>query len=52
LYKFNSVTGFSVGGRVIDGYGAGVESANVVVDGQLRAITDSLGYYRLDQVLD
>ncbi|CAD6238726.1 unnamed protein product [Miscanthus lutarioriparius] len=44
------VTGFSVGGRVIDGHGAGVESANVVVDGQLRVITDSLGYYRLDQV--
>ncbi|WVZ71463.1 hypothetical protein U9M48_020048 [Paspalum notatum var. saurae] len=44
------VTGFSVGGRVVDGYGAGVEGANVIVDGQLRAVTDSLGYYRLDQV--
>uniref|UniRef100_A0A0E0JHI4 Carbohydrate-binding-like fold n=1 Tax=Oryza punctata TaxID=4537 RepID=A0A0E0JHI4_ORYPU len=44
------VTGFSVGGRVVDGYGAGVEGANVIVDGQLRAVTDNLGYYRLDQV--
>lgn len=52
LYIFNQVTGFSVGGRVVDGYGAGVEGANVIVDGQLRAVTDSLGYYRLDQVLN
>ncbi|KQK04071.1 nodal modulator 1 [Brachypodium distachyon] len=44
------VTGFSVGGRVIDGYGAGVEGANLIIDGQLRAVTDNLGYYRLDQV--
>ncbi|XP_052152388.1 uncharacterized protein LOC127770634 [Oryza glaberrima] len=44
------VTGFSVGGHVVDGYGAGVEGANVIVDGQLRAVTDNLGYYRLDQV--
>ncbi|TVU21253.1 hypothetical protein EJB05_30878 [Eragrostis curvula] len=44
------VTGFSVGGRVVDGYGSGVEGANIIVDGQLRAVTDSLGHYRLDQV--
>ncbi|KAM0833417.1 hypothetical protein ACQ4PT_064262 [Festuca glaucescens] len=44
------VTGFSVGGRVVDGYGAGIEGANVTIDGQLRAVTDNLGYYRLDQV--
>ncbi|KAG8045309.1 hypothetical protein GUJ93_ZPchr0008g12534 [Zizania palustris] len=44
------VTGFSVGGRVTDGYGAGVEGANVIVDGHLRAVSDNLGYYRLDQV--
>ncbi|KAK3160680.1 hypothetical protein QOZ80_1BG0062920 [Eleusine coracana subsp. coracana] len=44
------VTGFSVGGRVVDGYGSGVEGANVIVDGRLRAVTDSLGHYRLDQV--
>ncbi|KAL5228006.1 hypothetical protein ABZP36_016271 [Zizania latifolia] len=44
------VTGFSVGGRVVDGYGTGVEAANVIVDGHLRAVTDNLGYYRLDQV--
>jgi len=29
-----------------------VEGANVIVDGQLRTVTDSLGYYRLDQVLN
>ncbi len=28
-----------------------MEGANVIVDGQLRAVTDNLGYYRLDQVL-
>ncbi|XP_038980298.1 nodal modulator 1 [Phoenix dactylifera] len=44
------VTGFSVGGRVVDGYGAGVDNATVIVDGKLRAITDSQGYYMLDQV--
>lgn len=44
------VTGFSVGGRVVDGIGAGVDNATVIVDGQLRAITDSQGYYMLDQV--
>uniref|UniRef100_A0A453EWB4 Carbohydrate-binding-like fold protein n=1 Tax=Aegilops tauschii subsp. strangulata TaxID=200361 RepID=A0A453EWB4_AEGTS len=44
------VTGFSVGGHVVDGYGAGIEGAKVIVDGQLRAVTDNLGYYRLDQV--
>ncbi|KAG1338774.1 nodal modulator 1 [Cocos nucifera] len=44
------VTGFSVGGHVVDGIGAGVDNATVIVDGQLRAITDSQGYYMLDQV--
>jgi hypothetical protein len=34
----------------VDGYGSGVEGANVIVDGQLRAVTDNLGHYRLDQV--
>jgi hypothetical protein len=27
-----------------------VEGANVIVDGQSRALTDSLGRYRLDKV--
>lgn len=49
-HNFDKVTGFSVGGRVVDGYGAGVDNATVIVDGQLRAITDSQGYYMLDQV--
>ena len=47
---FDKVTGFSVGGHVVDGIGAGVDNATVIVDGQLRAITDSQGYYMLDQV--
>ena len=50
-HLFCYVTGFSVGGHVVDGYGAGIEGAKVIVDGQLRAVTDNLGYYRLDQVL-
>lgn len=28
-----------------------MEGAKVIVDGQLRAVTDSLGHYRLDKVL-
>ncbi|XP_074561232.1 uncharacterized protein LOC141817488, partial [Curcuma longa] len=43
------VTGFSIGGRVIDDLGIGVESAQILVDGQLKTITDSQGYYKLDQ---
>ncbi|KAK1277905.1 hypothetical protein QJS04_geneDACA007053 [Acorus gramineus] len=44
------VTGFSVGGRVVDGYGKGVKGIKIIVDGQLRAMTDSQGIYKLDQV--
>nr|CAD1833216.1 unnamed protein product [Ananas comosus var. bracteatus] len=44
------VTGFSVGGRVVDTSGTGVEGVKIRVDGQLRAMTDNLGYYKLDQV--
>ncbi|KAJ0973589.1 hypothetical protein J5N97_021548 [Dioscorea zingiberensis] len=44
------VTGFSVGGRVVDGNGVGVEGAKVIVDGQPKAITDGQGFYELDQV--
>lgn len=44
------VTGFSVGGRVVDGNGAGVDGAKITVDGQQRATTDSQGYYKLDRV--
>ncbi|CAL9068218.1 uncharacterized protein LOC135581844 [Musa acuminata AAA Group] len=44
------VTGFSIGGRVIDDFGAGVDSAKILVDGQLKTITDAQGYYKLDQV--
>ncbi|XP_072975145.1 uncharacterized protein [Typha angustifolia] len=44
------VTGFSVGGRVLDDSGAGVEGVKIIVEGQLRAMTDHLGYYKLDQV--
>lgn len=44
------VTGFSIGGRVVDGNGAGVDGAKVLVDGQERSVTDESGYYKLDQV--
>ncbi|OVA02510.1 hypothetical protein BVC80_9091g9 [Macleaya cordata] len=44
------VTGFSVGGRVIDGYGVGVDGVKIIVDGHERSITDAQGHYKLDQV--
>ncbi|KAI3460746.1 hypothetical protein Pfo_017409 [Paulownia fortunei] len=44
------VTGFSVGGRVVDGNGIGVDAAKIVVDGHERSITDKEGCYKLDQV--
>lgn len=44
------VTGFSIGGRVIDGNADGVDAVEISVDGQVRSVTDSLGYYKLDQV--
>ncbi|EXB28568.1 hypothetical protein L484_009727 [Morus notabilis] len=45
------VTGFSVGGRVVDGNDMGVEGVKIIVDGQERSITDKQGYYKLDQVM-
>ncbi|KAL9250005.1 BOS complex subunit NOMO1-like protein [Drosera capensis] len=44
------VTGFSIGGRVMSGNGAGVDSARILVDGQERTLTDKNGYYKVDQV--
>ncbi|KAJ7977680.1 Carbohydrate-binding-like fold [Quillaja saponaria] len=44
------VTGFSVGGRVVDGNEMGVEGVKIIVDGHERCITDRQGYYKLDQV--
>ncbi|GLT64134.1 hypothetical protein SLA2020_366440 [Shorea laevis] len=44
------VTGFSVGGRVVDGNDVGVEGVKIIVDGHERSITDKQGYYKLDQV--
>ncbi|KAG9457834.1 hypothetical protein H6P81_002342 [Aristolochia fimbriata] len=44
------VTGFSVGGRVVDGTDNGVEGVKIIVDGVERSITDAQGYYKLDQV--
>ncbi|KAL0457667.1 UNVERIFIED_CONTAM: Nodal modulator 1 [Sesamum latifolium] len=44
------VTGFSVGGRVVDGNGIGVDAAKIAVDGHERSVTDKEGYYKLDQV--
>ncbi|KAL3685286.1 hypothetical protein R1sor_003308 [Riccia sorocarpa] len=44
------VTGFSVGGRVVDSQGTGVEGVKIVIGDAERATTDSQGYYKLDQV--
>lgn len=44
------VTGFSVGGRVVDENDMGVEGVKILVDGHERSITDREGYYKLDQV--
>ncbi|KAK2968332.1 hypothetical protein RJ640_021721 [Escallonia rubra] len=44
------VTGFSVGGRVVDGNGRGVDGVKIIVDGHERSVTDKKGYYKLDQV--
>lgn len=44
------VTGFSVGGRIVDGNGMGVEGVKIIVDGHERSATDKEGYYKLDQV--
>lgn len=49
VQKFQ-VTGFSIGGRVVDGNGVGVYGVKIEVDGQKRSITDQEGYYKLDQV--
>ncbi|XP_044493042.1 nodal modulator 1 isoform X2 [Mangifera indica] len=44
------VTGFSVGGRVVDENDMGVEGVKILVDGHERSITDKEGFYKLDQV--
>ncbi|KAE9598205.1 hypothetical protein Lal_00003964 [Lupinus albus] len=49
LQKFQ-ITGFSIGGRVVDGNEVGVEGVKIIVDGHERSITDNKGYYKLDQV--
>ena len=45
------VTGFSVGGRVVDGNNMGVDGVKIIVDGQEKSITDKEGFYKLDQVM-
>lgn len=50
LQKFQ-VTGFSIGGRVVDGNDVGVDGVKIIVDGHERSITDKQGYYKLDQVI-
>ncbi|CAN4101896.1 unnamed protein product [Withania somnifera] len=44
------VTGFSVGGRVVNEDGNGIEGVEILLDGQKRSITGKEGYYKLDQV--
>ncbi|CAM6102957.1 unnamed protein product [Calypogeia fissa] len=44
------VTGFSIGGRVVDAQGSGVEGVKILVEDVERATTDVQGFYKLDQV--
>ncbi|KAJ7534510.1 hypothetical protein O6H91_13G097300 [Diphasiastrum complanatum] len=44
------VTGFSVGGRVVDSYGHGIGNVKLFIDETERTTTDGEGYYKLDQV--
>lgn len=44
------MTGFSVGGRVVDSEGTGLEGVKIEIDDTERATTDAEGYYKLDQV--
>lgn len=44
------MTGFSVGGRVVDSEGHGLEGVKIEIDEIERAITGADGYYKLDQV--
>ncbi|MCO5553061.1 hypothetical protein L7F22_006582 [Adiantum nelumboides] len=44
------VTGFSVGGRVVDGQGEGVEGVEILANDLLKSVTDINGFYKLDQV--
>lgn len=40
----------SVGGRIVDENGAGVDGVKIIVDGHEQSITNKEGYYKLDQV--
>lgn len=44
------VTGFSVGGSVVDSQGEGVEGVEILINDLLKAVTDVSGFYKLDQV--
>ncbi|XP_024394078.1 uncharacterized protein [Physcomitrium patens] len=50
LLEAFQVTGFSVGGRVVDSEGNGLMGVKIEIDDTERATTDSDGYYKLDQV--
>ena len=43
------MTGFSVGGRVVDNNGNGLEGVKIEIGNVERATTDSHGHYKLDQ---
>eukprot|EP00898_Chlorokybus_atmophyticus_P005383 jgi/Chlat1/5846/Chrsp4S06365 len=45
------VTGFSIGGRVVDTAGAGISGVSVYIDGVGRAVTTASGSYQVDQVM-
>eukprot|EP00250_Pteridium_aquilinum_P020313 c24781_g1_i1 orf=109-3804(+) len=44
------VTGFSVGGRVVDSQGEGIEGVEILINDLVKAVTDINGFYKLDQV--
>jgi len=44
------VMGFSVIGRVVDQQGGGVQDVIIVVDGHIKALSGSEGFYKLEQV--
>jgi len=44
------VTNFSIYGRVIDSSGRGIPNVTIKIDGQVRAITDVSGIYRLEKL--
>ena len=45
-----SVIGFSITGKVVNSRNEGIQGAKVLIDGQVRAVTNENGVYRLDEI--